>query len=159
MPIRRGDVVAIDYILRDGDGVQIDASQEAPLQYLHGYGNIVPGLEGALDGAELGASLEVQVTPADGYGDHDPAQVQQVPRRALPPKLELEHGMQLMVRSPSGESFPVRVVAFDDEKVSLDANHPLAGVTLFFSVTVRSIRPASEEELSHGHVHGPGGHH
>ncbi len=159
MTISKGDVVAIDYVLRDGKGVQIDASAGEPMTYLHGYGNIVPGLEGALDGAAVGSSHEVVVAPHDGYGEHDPEQVKQVPRKMLPKELELKHGTELMVRSPDGNSFGVRVVNYDREHVWLDANHPLAGITLHFSVTIRSSRAASPEELAHGHVHGPGGHH
>lgn len=158
--IKANSVVALDYTLRNDGGKVLDTSDGAePLHYLHGHGNIVPGLEQALTGRKNGESIDVVVPPEEGYGAHDPNGVLEVPRDRMPEDLDLQPGVILGMESPDGHTMPVTVVEVGDEKVKLDANHELAGQTLHFSVTIREIREASAEELSHGHVHGPGGHH
>lgn len=158
--IKANSVVALDYTLRDDAGEVLDTSEGAePLHYLHGHGNIVPGLEQALTGRKSGESLDVVVPPAEGYGERDPEGVLDVPRDRIPGEIDLKAGVVLGMQSPDGHTMPVTVVAVSEEVVKLDANHELAGKTLHFSVTVRDIREATGEELSHGHVHGPGGHH
>lgn len=154
-----GTVVSIHYTLRDDDGDVIDSSVDAePLDYLHGAGNIVPGLEAAMAGKAVGAKFQVTVPPADGYGERGP-DPKPVPRSAFPDDMELELGTQLFVRGPDGEPFPVWIAGVSDEDVMLDQNHPLAGATLHFEVEVLSIRAATKDELEHGHPHGPDGHH
>jgi FKBP-type peptidyl-prolyl cis-trans isomerase SlyD len=158
--IQANSVVVIDYTLRDADGEVIDTSEGGePLYYLHGHENIVPGLENALTGKRPGDALDVVVPPEQGYGEHDPGRTLRVPREELPEDLEIEVGVMLGMQTPDGQSLPVMIVDADAESVVLDANHELAGETLYFSVTVRSVRLATEEELHHGHVHGPGGAH
>jgi FKBP-type peptidyl-prolyl cis-trans isomerase SlyD len=155
-----GKVVSIHYTLRDDDGDVIDSSSGGePLEYLHGAGNIVPGLENAMAGKAIGDKFKVTVTPAEGYGDVEGDGPREVPRSAFPKDAELEEGMQLFVRGPDGEPFPVWVVAVHDDHVLLDANHPLAGENLHFEVEVVAMRDATKEEVEHGHPHGPGGHH
>lgn len=152
-------VVEMHYVLKDDAGNIIDQSDDHPLPYLHGHENIVPGLEAALTGAKVGDSKKVTVQPEDGYGTVDESLVLTVGRSQLPSDLSPEVGMTLGMESPDGHSIPVRVTEVHDEHVILDANHELAGVTLHFEVSISSVRPASEEELAHGHVHGPHGHH
>ena len=159
MKIAHGSVVEIDYRLHLGDGQLVDSSDPGdPLVYLHGGGQIVPGLERALEGLEAGASRQVVVAASDGYGEHDPRGVQEVPRSAFPEGFVPAVGMQLTAEGPEGEVVPFSVQELRNETVLIDLNHPLAGKTLHFDVTVREVREATEEEVSHGHAHGAGGH-
>ncbi len=159
MKVEKGSVVAIDYSLHLGDGKVIDASAPGdPLTYLHGEGQIVPGLERALEGLAAGDARQVVVEPQDGYGPHDPEGVQEVPRTSFPPGFKPEIGMELMAQGPHGEPVPFVVRDVKLETIVVDLNHPRAGKTLHFDVTVRDIRDATAEELEHGHAHGPEGH-
>jgi FKBP-type peptidyl-prolyl cis-trans isomerase SlyD len=158
--IANGSVVAFDYTLRDGAGKVIDSSQGgAPMVYLHGHGNIVAGLEVALQGKTAGANMKVTVKPEDGYGEWQEELVMKVARARLPKSPTPTVGMELQGVGPGGEPMHLRVIAIEGDQVSLDANHPLAGQELHFEVSIQSVRAASEEELAHGHVHGHGGHH
>ena len=155
MPIATNDVVTIHYTLKDDADKVIDSSSGGePLAYLHGHGNIIPGLERELAGKSVGERLTVRVPAADGYGEYDRALVQKVPRRALKGIANLKVGMRLQ----AGHQ-PVTVTHIAGDMVTLDGNHPLAGQTLNFDVEITAVRPATEEELAHGHVHGSGGHH
>lgn len=159
MKIADGTVVGIDYALHLGDGKVVDASEAGePLTYLHGGGQIVPGLESALVGLGAGDRKQVVVAPADGYGEHDPAGVQEVPRGAFPADFQPEPGMELTAEGEDGEPVPFVVKELREGSVVIDLNHPLAGKTLHFDVTVREVREATEEERTHGHAHGPHGH-
>lgn len=129
------------------------------LTYLHGEGQIVPGLESALEGLSVGDTKQVVVAPAQGYGEHDPRGVQEVPRGAFPPGFEPQVGMELTAEGQNGEPVPFAIREVKAEDVVIDPNHPLAGKTLHFDVTVREIRAATPEEISHGHAHGPGHEH
>ena len=156
MKIGAGTVVAIDYTLTDDSGEVIDSSDGEPLEYLHGSGQIVPGLERELEGRQAGESVKVKVAPADGYGDHDPNRIVEIERAELPEDLEPELGMELCTEGPEGEPIVMWITEVTDTNVTLDGNHPLAGQTLNFAIEVRSVRKATEDETSHGHVHGPG---
>jgi FKBP-type peptidyl-prolyl cis-trans isomerase SlyD len=159
MSITHDQVVSIHYTLRDEAGEIIDSSPaDEPLAYLHGHGNLVPGLERELAGKRVGDKLQVTLSAADGYGEHDPKLVQQVPRRALKGIANLRVGMRLQAQSDRGVH-AVTVSRIAGDLVTLDGNHPLAGKKLHFEVEVAEVRAATEAELSHGHVHGPGGHH
>jgi FKBP-type peptidyl-prolyl cis-trans isomerase SlyD len=159
MKVGKGSVVSIDYKLHLGDGQVIDASGPGdPLVYLHGEGQIVPGLEQALEGLRTGDVRKVVVPPADGYGDADPGGLQEVPRTAFPPDLQPEVGQELVAQGPQGEPVPFVVREVRLETVLIDLNHPLAGKTLHFDVTVTEVRGPTAEELEHGHAHGPDGH-
>ncbi len=156
MKISNGNVVGVDYALHLGDGKVVDASAPGePLTYLHGEGQIVPGLESALEGLDVGERKQVVVSPADGYGEHDPQGVQEVPRGAFPPGFDPQAGMELTAEGPDGEPVPFVVREVKPESILIDLNHPLAGKTLHFDVTVREVRAATEEERAHGHAHGP----
>lgn len=146
-------VVSIDYTLKNDDGDVLDSSEgREPLAYLHGAGNIIPGLEQAISGKKAGDSLSTVVLPEEAYGPRDEAQVAQVPRAHLAGIENLSVGMQLQAETPQGPRI-VQVVEVADESVTIDANHPLAGMTLHFDVRVTDVRDATESELEHGHVH------
>lgn len=160
MKIVKGSVVGLDYSLHLGDGQVVDASEpDEPLTYLHGEGQIVPGLESALEGLDVGENRKVVVAPGEGYGEHDPRGIQEVPRGAFPPGFDPQVGMELTAEGPSGEPVPFSIREVKPASVVIDLNHPLAGKTLHFDVTVREVRAATAEELEHGHAHGPEGHH
>ena len=151
--------VSFHYTLTDDAGTVLDSSRGSePLVYLHGAGNIVPGLEQAMAGRKPGDAFKVDVAPEQGYGTRVDALVQQMPRSAFAGMPEPEVGMQFQAESNMGPVM-VTVVAVDADSVTLDGNHALAGVTLHFDVEVVTVREATAEELDHGHVHGPGGHH
>lgn len=159
MKVGKDRIVALEYKLHLGDGEVIDESEPGqPLSYLHGGGQIVPGLEGALEGMGVGDAKKVVVSPAQGYGEHESAGLQEVPRAMFPPDAELRPGMRLAAQTDGGEVIPIGIREVKGETVLVDLNHPLAGKTLHFDVTVRDVRAATEEELSHGHAHGPDGH-
>jgi len=159
MPIARNSVVSIHYTLKDEAGKIIDSSSgDEPLTYLHGHGNLISGLERELDGKDTGDRLAVRIAPADGYGEYDKALVQKVPRRSLKGIPKVTVGMRLQAQTAEG-SRALTVTHITGDMVTLDGNHPLAGQPLNFDVEVTDVREPTEEELSHGHVHGPGGHH
>ncbi|WP_293001478.1 peptidylprolyl isomerase [Nevskia sp.] len=152
-------VAYFHYTLTNAGGDVLDSSEgRDPLPYLHGKGNIVVGLEKALAGKQAGDKLNVVVSAEEGYGAHNPALVQKVPKAAFQGVDNLEPGMQFQAESNMG---PVSVVitAIEGDEVTVDGNHPLAGETLHFAVEITSVREASVEEVLHGHVHGAGGHH
>ncbi len=159
MEITADRVVTIHYTLKDDTGTVLDSSAGGePLAYIQGHGNLVPGLEKALEGKQGGETLAVSLAPADGYGVRDAALVQRVPKRTLQGSGEIKKGMQFQARTDDGmRLFTVTAVVGD--MVTLDGNHPLADQTLHFNVQVVSVREATSEELEHGHVHGAGGHH
>jgi len=153
MQIAKDSVVSIDYTLTDDAGKVLDSSSGGePLAYLHGNGNLIPGLEAELDGKTKGAKLEVKVLPKDGYGELDPTLVHQVPKR------QFDGDVAVGQRFHAGPSV-VTVTRILGDMVTVDGNHPLAGQNLNFKVEVKDVRAATEEELEHGHVHGAGGHH
>jgi FKBP-type peptidyl-prolyl cis-trans isomerase SlyD len=159
MPIAQNSVVTIHYTLKDDAGEVIDSSREGdPIAYLHGHGNLVPGLERELEGKNTGDKVNVSVTPEQGYGEYDKQLVQQVPRRALQGIGNVKVGMRLQAQTPQGPRAVV-VTRLVGDMVTIDGNHPLAGKNLNFDVEITDVRDATEEELSHGHVHGEGGHH
>ena len=159
MTIQRNKVVTINYTLTDETGSLLESSEgQEPLTYLHGVGNIIPGLEASLEGKSVGASLKVSVPPEEGYGVWDQEKVVDIPKSQFSGVDTVEAGMQFSVQSEAGEEV-VTVSKVEGEMVTIDANHPLAGKTLTFDVTIVGVRDATAEELDHGHVHGHGGHH
>lgn len=159
MQIAERCVAYFHYTLTNAAGEVIDSSEgRDPLPYLHGKGNIVPGLEKQLVGKKVGDKLNVVVSPEEGYGAHNPSLIQKVPKAAFQGVDNLEPGMQFQAESNMG---PVSVVvtAVEGDEVTVDGNHPLAGETLHFAVEITQVREASVEEALHGHVHGAGGHH
>lgn len=159
---RKGKVVADDLVIHMDytltvDGEEVDSSKEdGPLEFLQGRGNIIPGLESELYGMAVGESKDVTVTAADAYGEFDEEQVVDVSREEFPAEIPLEIGTELEVREKDGDVLSAMIVEVDAENVTLDFNHPLAGEDLQFHVTIVGIRPATREELAHGHVHDEG---
>ena len=147
-------VVSIHYTLTDNSGEIIDSSEGAdPLAYLHGAGNLIPGLEQALVGKTAGASLQATVSPEDGYGEIQPELIETVPKEAFEGVDSIEPGMAFEAQGSDGQARRIVVKDVSDDGIIIDGNHPLAGVELNFDVQVVDIREASEEEIAHGHVH------
>lgn len=154
-----GKVVSIDYVLEDPEGTELDRSVEGqPLVYLHGAQNIVPGLEEALMGKVPGDRVEARVAPEKGYGAKRNVKPQAILRSKFPADANIVKGMRFVMRGPEGP-MALWITKVQGRDVYVTPEHPLAGVTLCFSVVVREVRDATEEEKTHGHVHGPGGHH
>ena len=157
MQVAKDRIVQIDYTLTGDDGQVLDTSKgREPLAYLHGAGNIIPGLESALEGKSTGEQLNVSVAPDQAYGQRSEQMVQAVPRSAFQGVQDLRPGMQFQANTPVGPRV-ITVVGVQGDQVTVDANHPLAGQTLNFDVRIVDVRDATEEELSHGHAHGSGG--
>lgn len=155
MQITKNTVASIHYTLRDGDGNILDTSSgREPLTYLQGAGNLIMGMEEGLEGKTTGDKFQLEISPDKGYGVKDSNLVQKVPRSAFGNQ-EVKKGMQFQTNQ--GQVVTVTDVSLNE--ITVDANHPLAGVTLHFDVEVTNVRAASAEEVSHGHVHGEGGHH
>ena len=156
--IAKNSVVSIHYQLTNQEGAVIDSSEgKDPLLYLHGSGNIIPGLESALEGKEAGDTVDVTVPPEEGYGTYQKALLQEVPKSAFPDGHEVEIGQTFTAQGEQG-AVQVTVKKIESDTVTVDANHPLAGETLNFAVEVVGVRDATEEEVAHGHVHGTGSH-
>lgn len=155
MQITKHKVAGIHYTLTDNDGKVLDSSSgREPLYYIHGIGNLIPGMEEGLEGKVKGDKFNIKVAPEKGYGVKEESLMQKVPRSAFGTQ-EVKVGMQFQTNQ--GQVVTVTHVGL--EAITVDANHPLAGVELNFAVEVMEIREASADEISHGHVHGPGGHH
>lgn len=158
MKVAENTVVLIDYKLTDNEGEVIDSSEGAgPLAYLHGAGNIIEGLESALLGKEAGDEVIASIEPAKGYGERNEDMKQDVPKELFGGVETIELGMQFQSETDNGPVM-VTVVEIKEDMITVDGNHPLAGVHLNFDVTIRDVREPSKEELEHGHVHGEGGH-
>lgn len=158
MKITKDAVVSLEYKLEDDAGKVLDASRETPLYYLHGHHNIVAGLEQALEGKRAGDEVRVTVPPDQGYGVRDESQVFEVDKAQLGDGFRAERGTKLTM-TIQGQKRPATVTKVKLRSVVVDANHPLADLTLHFDVRVKDVRKATKEELAHGHAHGPGGHH
>ncbi|MCW8985926.1 MAG: peptidylprolyl isomerase [Thermoanaerobaculales bacterium] len=149
--IAKDAVVAIDYRLTVADGTEVDTTADrGPMEYLHGHQNIIPGLEQELEGHEEGDTIDVTVAPKDGYGEHEPERVVQVNREQL--GFEPEIGSVVSARLPDGREQHLLIAEIEGETVTLDGNHPLAGQTLRFEVSIASIREATEGEIANGSV-------
>jgi len=142
--------VVLDYSLRDDEGHLLDASDAKggePIVYIHGYGMLVPGLEAALVGLRVGAEKKVTVPPEEGFGDRDEELVLEVDREDFPDPANVALGDELVAESPEGDEAVLRVVEIKGDTIVVDANHPLAGVTLHYAVKVREVREATHEEV------------
>ncbi|MER1102007.1 peptidylprolyl isomerase [Pseudomonas aeruginosa] len=160
MQIAANKAVSIDYTLTNDAGDVIDSSAGgAPLVYLHGAGNIIVGLEKALEGKNVGDELSVAIEPEDAYGEYSAELVATLTREMFEGVDELEVGMQFHASAPDGRMQIVTIRDIDGDDVTVDGNHPLAGQRLNFKVKVVDVREANAEEIAHGHIHGEGGHH
>ena len=151
-------VVRLDYTLTLSDGEIYDSSEDSgPLEYLQGHGQLIPGLEQALYDMAVDEEKDVVVTPDVGYGEYDSDAVQELPLDMFPPNMELEKGMSIdLYDEDADEEIEATIENVGDDTVTVDFNHPLAGETLNFHVRIVGIRPATPEELDHGHAHADG---
>lgn len=157
MKITANKVAVIHYAVSNGEDTLIDSSYDhEPLSIIHGTGYLIPGLENALEGHEVGDKFEVTVSPEEGYGERFDDYVQTVPKEMFAEIDDLAVGAQLRATTDDGEQ-TVIVVDMTDDTITVDGNHPLAGIELKFEVEVLEVRDATEDELTHGHVHGEGG--
>jgi len=156
MQLTKDRVATINYTLADGQGNILDQSTDGSFSYLHGANNIIAGLEDALEGKEAGDTTSVAIEPAEAYGERNLENVQQVPRDLFPDDVEIRVGMQFNAQASSGRPVTVTVTAIEGDEITVDGNHPLAGVTLHFEVELVDVREASPEELNNGHVHDTG---
>lgn len=150
-------VVLFKYTLSDSDGNELDTSGDDAMPYLHGAENIVPGLEREMTGKKVGDAFEVVVAPEDGYGEYQDGAMQRVERNAFPEGVDIQVGMPFMLEAPDGALVTIWITDVDDESVAFDTNHPLAGEELHFAIEITRIRKATDDELDHGHPHGPDG--
>jgi FKBP-type peptidyl-prolyl cis-trans isomerase SlyD len=151
-------VVTLDYTLTV-DGEIVDSSQEeGPIQFLHGHGNIISGLEAHLGGLTVGESLQVTVAAKDAYGDYDSGQIVDIPLDEFPEEICVEQGVELEMKDQDGDTLFARIVSVGKSRAKLDFNHPLAGKELTFDVNIVGLRAPTPEELEHGHIHGSEGH-
>ena len=158
--IKKNSVVRLIYCLKNSTGIELDrADKNQPFAYLHGVGQMVPGLEKELEGLTVGDKKDVTVLPAEGYGEFNPQVKIEVDRANFPKDADIQPGMQFEGQGDAGTKTVFTVKAVVGDKIQVDGNHPLAGETLHFSVEVAGVRDATEEELSHGHAHGEGGAH
>ena len=159
MNISKNCIVTLNYTLTDDENETLDTSVGGePLVYLHGAQNIIPGLEEALEGKKMGDKFKVSIPAEKAYGEHMEEMIQNIPKNQFPPGQDLQPGMKFQANSPQGP-IVLTVVEVGETDIMVDGNHPLAGENLNFDVEVAEVRAATEEELSHGHAHGPGGHH
>ncbi len=159
MKINANSVASFHYTLKNDAGETLDSSEgQDPLSYLHGAQNIVPGLEKEMEGKSIGDSFSVVVQAAEGYGEIDENLLQELPKSMFAGVENIEAGMEFQAQTEHGVQI-IAVTKVEGDSVYVDGNHPLAGQNLHFDIEVTDIRDASQEELDHGHVHGPGGHH
>lgn len=152
--VQENVVVTLQYKLRLDDGTLVEESEpDDPLIYLHGHDNIIPGLEKALDGMKVGEKKTVVVEPEEGYGDYDPEDIGRISREGLPDDFAPEVGMLIPIIDEEGNEAEVLIVEMDDEDITVDFNHPMAGERLHFEIEITDLREATEEELDHGHAH------
>ena len=157
--VQNGVVVSMEYTLHV-DGELLDTSDgQGPLQFLTGYGNIIPGLENEMIGMKIGDSKEVVVQPADGYGEFDDQAFMKVPRSDFPKEMLLEVDAEINMRDDEDHARYAHIESIEGDMVTLNFNHPLAGDELHFHVKVVALREPTDEELEHGHVHEAGHHH
>jgi FKBP-type peptidyl-prolyl cis-trans isomerase SlyD len=159
MRIAKNKVVSFDYTLSDAAGEVLDSSAgKEPLSYIHGTGSLIPGLESVLEGKSAGDELEVSIAPEDGYGERDEALIDTLSREQLRDLESLREGLMFTMDDEEGTRI-YTVLKIAGDEVTVDGNHPLAGKTLHFAVTVQEVRDASAEELDHGHIHDGHDHH
>ena len=153
MTIQNEKVVTIDYVLKDDQGVLIDQSQDGSFCYLHGANNIIPGMEDALTGKTKGDEFNLVIEPKDAYGEYNAAITQVVDRSMFDTDEEITVGMQFHAQNEQGQMVVISISKIDGDQITIDGNHPLAGVTLHYDIKVVDVRDATDEEISHGHVH------
>lgn len=159
MAIGNNKVVTLNFTLKDQHGNVLDSTEgEQPFSFLSGHQNILPKLESEIDTMLIGSKRTVTINAADAYGEYNNDIVQVVGKDEFPPEFLLEVGMQYIASAPDGTKMPFTITEVREEDVTIDFNHPLAGKDLSFELELLNVRDATAEEISHGHVHGVGGH-
>jgi FKBP-type peptidyl-prolyl cis-trans isomerase SlyD len=160
MALQANKVVTFNYILKDENGELLDSTEKGgPFSFISGNHQILPGLEEAIGNMIIGSKKNIKLAAADAYGEYDENAVQKINRSLFPEEAELEIGMTYFAHSPEGQHLQFVITKIENEDITVNFNHPLAGKNLEFDVELLDVRDATPEEVSHGHVHGPGGHH
>ena len=160
MSVGMNKVITFNYTLKDEEGTLLDSSSnKEPMAFLSGNSQIIPKLEEALNGMIIGSKKNVKVSAADAYGEYSEDAIQKVKKDQFPKEANIEVGMTYIANSPDGKQMPFLVSEINDQDITIDFNHPLAGKNLEFDVELLDVRDATPEEIQHGHVHGTGGHH
>lgn len=160
MAIEQNKVVTMNFTLKDDEGNVLDSTEKGgPFSYISGTNMVLPKLEEALNGMLIGSKKNLKLEAKDGYGNYNDDAIQVVGKENFPEDIVLEIGMEYMANSPDGVKMPFTISNVDGEEITIDFNHPLAGKNLNFDIELLNVRDATAEELSHGHVHGAGGHH
>ncbi len=160
MSLELNKVISFNYVLKDEEGTVLDTTEnKAPLTFLSGSNQILPKLEEAFDGMIIGGKKNVKIDAANAYGEYDGKAIQNLKKEQFPPEAKLETGMRYVANSPEGGQIPFVITEVKENDITADFNHPLAGKNLEFDVELVDVRDATAEEMQHGHVHGPGGHH
>lgn len=160
MKIENKKVVQFHYTLKNKNGEVLESNLETePNAYLHGYENIMPALEKALEGKQKGDQVSVTLAPEQAYGMRKEGVEQRIPIKHLQGAKKWKPGMVAVVQTKSGQRHPVTIVKVGKFSATVDPNHPFAGLTLTYDISIKSVRDATEEEITHGHAHGVGGHH
>jgi FKBP-type peptidyl-prolyl cis-trans isomerase SlyD len=160
MALQANKVVTFNYILKDENGELLDSTEKGgPFSFISGNHQILPGLEEAIGNMIIGSKKNIKLAAADAYGEYDENAVQKINRSLFPEEAELEIGMTYFAHSPEGQHLQFMITKIENEDITVNFNHPLAGKNLEFDVELLDVRDATPEEISHGHVHGPGGHH
>jgi len=160
MPTKPNHVYTINFTVKTSDGTVMDSTENhEPFSYVAGTDSVLPKLEAEVGNMLISSKKSLILAPEDGYGAYVDEAVQIAKRENFPADADLTPGMEFVATGPEGEQMPFHILKVDDEGVTIDFNHPLAGETLTFDVELLDVRPATPEELSHGHVHGVGGHH
>ncbi len=160
MALDANKVVTINFILKDEDGNILESTENMePFSFISGNNQILPKLEAVVNQMLIGTKKDVKIEAAEGYGEYNESAIQQVDKNEFPEDIKLEEGMRMIANSPDGKQMPFIVNKIEENEVTIDFNHPLAGKNLEFNVELVDVRDATPEELAHGHVHGAGGHH
>lgn len=160
MALQANKVVTFNYILKDDNGALLDSTEKGgPFSFISGNHQILPGLEEAIGNMIIGSKKNIKLAAADAYGEYDENAVQKINRTLFPEEAELEIGMTYFAHSPEGQHLQFVITEMENDDITVNFNHPLAGKNLEFDVELLDVRDATPEEISHGHVHGPGGHH
>jgi FKBP-type peptidyl-prolyl cis-trans isomerase SlyD len=157
--IQKNTVVTLDYTLKVNDQVVDSTQDHEPIQFIQGHGQIISGLEDELYGMTPGQKKELVIEPSKGYGESDPDAFADIPRKEFPGNIPLKRGVELRLTDEDGEEMYAVIDSLQEDSVRLNFNHPLAGEDLHFNIEVVDIRPATSEEIQHGHVHEHGGSH